>query len=50
MGYVGLCGRDMVKCVPISSLIPGPDFELSVLGGHLPVMVFWWWHGKGQYS
>ena len=29
--------------MPIGSLIPSPEFELSVLGGHLPVTVYWWW-------
>ena len=32
--------------VLIGSLIPDPEFELSVLSGHLPVMVYGWVCGK----
>ena len=34
------------ETVLIGSLIPGPEFELSVLSGHLPVTVYWWVCGK----
>ena len=30
------------EIVLIGSLIPGSEFELSVLSGHLPVTVYWW--------
>ena len=31
------------EIVLIGFLIPGPEFELSVLSEHLPVTVYWWW-------